>query len=101
MVWLIEAVKRVSVIGDFNGWRRHPMRVRGDSGIWEIFIPGLAAGTAYKYEILTVTMIVVKTDPYAQQMFMRPETTPVYLLPRLTAGKMARITARETLRLAT
>jgi 1,4-alpha-glucan branching enzyme len=76
-VWA-PAVIRVSVVGDFNAWdgRRHPMRVRGDSGIWEIFIPGLAVGTAYKYEILNRHgMVVKKTDPYAQQMFMRPETT--------------------------
>ena len=76
-VWA-PAVKRVSVIGDFNAWdgRCHPMRVRGDSGVWEIFIPGIAVGTSYKYEILNRhDAIVVKTDPYAQQMFMRPETT--------------------------
>ncbi len=98
-VWA-PAVKRVSVIGDFNAWdgRRHPMRVRGDSGIWEIFIPGLAAGTAYKYEILNRhDAIVVKTDPYAQQMFMRPETTscvPVATPYGWQDGEW--ITARET-----
>ena len=45
-VWAPNA-ERVSVVGDFNGWdgRRHPMRVRGASGIWELFIPGLEAGT--------------------------------------------------------
>jgi 1,4-alpha-glucan branching enzyme len=76
-VWA-PAVQRVSVIGDFNAWdgRRHPMRIRGDSGIWELFIPGLQAGVSYKYEILNRhDVIVKKTDPYAQQMFMRPETT--------------------------
>ncbi len=37
---------RVSVVGDFNRWdgRRHPMRIRGGSGVWELFIPGLAPG---------------------------------------------------------
>ena len=41
-VWAPNA-RRVSVIGDFNRWdgRRHPMRVRGSTGIWELFIPGL------------------------------------------------------------
>ncbi|MEB4592544.1 1,4-alpha-glucan branching protein GlgB [Candidatus Thiothrix sp. Deng01] len=76
-VWA-PAVQRVSVIGDFNGWdgRRHCMRSRGSSGVWEIFIPGLQPGLAYKYEILNRRdQIVRKTDPYAQQMFMRPETT--------------------------
>jgi len=76
-VWA-PAVQRVSVIGDFNSWdgRRHPMRCRGTSGVWELFIPGLAEGHAYKYEILgSHGQLVKKTDPYARQMFMRPETT--------------------------
>jgi 1,4-alpha-glucan branching enzyme len=47
--------ERVSVIGSFNQWdgRRHPMRPRGLSGIWEIFIPGLQEGDLYKFEIKT------------------------------------------------
>ncbi|TMV86340.1 1,4-alpha-glucan branching protein GlgB [Thioclava sp. BHET1] len=51
-VWAPNA-ERVSVVGDFNFWdgRRHPMRLRGGTGIWEIFIPGLEDGTVYKYEI--------------------------------------------------
>ncbi len=76
-VWA-PAVQRVSVIGDFNAWdgRRHPMRCRGTSGIWELFIPGLDAGHAYKYELLgSHGQLVKKTDPYARQMFLRPETT--------------------------
>jgi 1,4-alpha-glucan branching enzyme len=75
-VWA-PAVQRVSVIGDFNAWdgRRHPMRCRGDSGLWELFIPDLTAGEAYKYEILGAHgQLVKKTDPYARQMFTRPET---------------------------
>jgi 1,4-alpha-glucan branching enzyme len=76
-VWA-PAVRRVSVIGDFNEWdgRRHPMRCRGVSGIWELFVPGLDAGHAYKYEILDRHgQLAKKTDPYARQMFLRPETT--------------------------
>src|SRR5512143_668770 len=76
-VWA-PAVQRVSVVGDFNEWdgRRHPMRCRGPSGIWELFIPGLAAGHAYKYEILgRHGQLAKKTDPYAREMFLRPETT--------------------------
>ncbi|MFP5381207.1 MAG: 1,4-alpha-glucan branching protein GlgB [Gammaproteobacteria bacterium] len=75
-VWA-PAAQRVSVIGDFNDWdgRRHPMRCRGATGIWELFVPGLAAGQAYKYEILGPHgQLVKKTDPYARRMFMRPET---------------------------
>ena len=51
-VWAPNA-DRVSVVGDFNGWdgRAHPMRVRGGTGVWELFVPGLATGGYYKYEI--------------------------------------------------
>ena len=77
VVWAPTAL-RVSVVGNFNDWDglRHPMRSRGASGIWELFIPDMAAGEAYKFEILSRhNTIVRKTDPYAQQMFLRPETT--------------------------
>jgi len=61
--------ERVSVIGDFNQWdgRRHPLRPRGTSGIWEIFIPGLRQGDLYKYEIKTryLGYMAVKSDPCA------------------------------------
>jgi 1,4-alpha-glucan branching enzyme len=51
-VWAPNA-RRVSVVGDFNDWdgRRHVMRPRGTTGVWEIFAPGLGEGTRYKYEI--------------------------------------------------
>src|SRR3972149_5166098 len=53
-VWAPNA-ERVSVVGNFNHWdgRTHPMRSRGESGIWEIFIPGLTEGEIYKFEIRT------------------------------------------------
>jgi 1,4-alpha-glucan branching enzyme len=76
-VWAPNA-ERVSVVGDFNGWdgRCHPMRVRGGSGVWELFIPDLGAGTLYKYEIRNRTSgeLLVKGDPFAQSMEMRPAT---------------------------
>ncbi len=71
-------VQRVSVIGDFNGWNglRHPMRNRGHSGVWELFIPGLHPGDAYKFEILSQQgQLITKTDPYARRMALRPDTT--------------------------
>ncbi|HHO59721.1 MAG TPA: 1,4-alpha-glucan branching enzyme, partial [Thiotrichales bacterium] len=71
-------VKRVSVIGDFNAWHglRHPMRSLGQSGVWELFIPGLQAEDAYKFELLSQSgEILHKTDPYARRMGLRPETT--------------------------
>lgn len=76
-VWAPSA-ERVSVVGDFNRWdgRRHAMRVRGGSGVWEIFIPGLAAGMPYKYEIRTRHhgRLLLKTDPYGQHFEVRPAT---------------------------
>ena len=52
-VWAPNA-RRVSVVGNFNEWdgRRNPMRLRRDTGIWEIFLPGIAEGHAYKFEIV-------------------------------------------------
>lgn len=78
-VWA-PGVKRVSVVGDFNGWNglRHPMRNRGSSGVWEIFVPGLHQGDLYKFEILNQhSHIVLKADPYGQAMTKRPDTASV------------------------
>ena len=70
--------ERVSVIGDFNQWdgRTNPMRVRGGSGVWELFIPGLQPGSLYKYEILNrhTGELMEKIDPYARQFEQRPAT---------------------------
>ncbi|MCK5448479.1 MAG: 1,4-alpha-glucan branching enzyme, partial [Gemmatimonadetes bacterium] len=43
----------VQVIGGFNGWKgtAHPLEARGDSGIWEGFVPGLGSGEKYKFRI--------------------------------------------------
>ena len=65
-VWAPTA-QRVSVVGAFNDWdgRRHPMRMLGGSGVWEIFIPGAGEGTLYKFEIKTPSgALTLKTDPY-------------------------------------
>ncbi len=64
-VWAPNA-RRVSVVGDFNGWdgRRHVMRRHHDAGIWELFIPSLSEGAHYKYEILTTNDdLLLKADP--------------------------------------
>jgi 1,4-alpha-glucan branching enzyme len=66
-VWAPSA-RGISVVGDFNGWdgRRHLMRNLGFSGIWEIFVPGLSTGAAYKFEIRTTEGdFLLKADPYA------------------------------------
>jgi 1,4-alpha-glucan branching enzyme len=79
-VWA-PAAERVSVVGDFNGWHglRHPLRVRGGSGVWELFVPGLQPGDLYKYEIRNRASgdCFLKTDPYAQAMELRPATSSV------------------------
>lgn len=65
-VWAPNA-ERVSVVGDFNVWdgRRTPMRRRGATGVWEIFIPGLGEGTVYKYELRGPggALLPLKADP--------------------------------------
>jgi 1,4-alpha-glucan branching enzyme len=66
-VWAPNAV-RVSVVGDFNQWdgRRHMMRLHPGVGVWEIFVPGIAEGAHYKFEIRAKSGdILVKTDPMA------------------------------------
>ena len=78
-VWAPNAL-RVSVVGNFNDWdgRRHPLRVRGGSGIWEIFIPGLREGELYKFEIKgRNNHLGLKTDPYGFYAELRPKTASI------------------------
>src|SRR5262245_61877814 len=67
-VWAPNA-KRVSVVGDWNGWdgRRHPMRLHPGNGIWELFLPGVADDARYKFEILDThgRPLALKADPFA------------------------------------
>jgi len=75
-VWAPNA-KRVSVVGDFNNWdgRRHPMRLRHPTGVWEVFIPRMQAGEAYKYEILgSHGILPLKADPMALATSLPPDT---------------------------
>lgn len=78
-VWAPNA-QRVSVVGDFNFWdgRRHPMRLRRENGVWELFVPGVGDGQLYKYEIIDCYgNRLLKADPYAQENQMRPDTASV------------------------
>lgn len=71
------SAQRVSVIGNFNQWdgRSHPMRARGDSGVWELFVPDISAGEIYKFEIRAQDgSLHSKMDPYGQQAELRPST---------------------------
>lgn len=67
-VWAPNA-RRVSVVGDFNGWdgRRHVMRFHPSVGIWDIFVPGVRRGAGYKFELLgrDGAMLPLKSDPFA------------------------------------
>jgi 1,4-alpha-glucan branching enzyme len=69
---------RVSVVGDFNEWdgRRCQMRKRYDSGLWEIFIPHIGAGTCYKYEVVSASgeLQPLKADPFGFEAELRPST---------------------------
>lgn len=73
--------ERISVVGGFNRWdgRCNPMRARGASGVWELFIPGITAGELYKFEIRNRDSgsLLSKMDPYAQQAELRPGTASV------------------------
>src|SRR4029077_7555424 len=79
-VWAPSA-RRVSVVGDFNGWdgRVHPMRARGSSGIWELFVPELGEGTFSKFEMVGPqdNILPLKADPYAFAAELRPNTGSV------------------------
>lgn len=79
-VWAPNA-HRVSVVGDFNDWdgRRHPMRLRQDTGIWEIFIPDIGPGRPYKFELIGPrgVRLPLKADPYAIRSELRPATASV------------------------
>lgn len=78
-VWAPNA-RRVSVVGDFNNWdgRRHPMRVLGNSGVWELFVPGLAVGDLYKFELLNASdRLEVRTDPVGRAFELRPDTAAI------------------------
>ncbi len=79
-VWAPNA-RRVSVVGAFNIWdgRRHPMRLRGATGVWEIFVPNVGEGTPYKYEIVGFngSVLPLKADPVGFGSQHPPENASV------------------------
>jgi 1,4-alpha-glucan branching enzyme len=100
-VWAPNA-RRVSVVGPFNGWdgRRHPMRLRHPAGVWEIFIPRLAPGEVYKYEVLGPHGILpLKADPVALATETPPNTASMVAAPLAHPWRdqvwMERRTARQ------
>ncbi|MCI9314090.1 MAG: 1,4-alpha-glucan branching protein GlgB [Lachnospiraceae bacterium] len=78
-VWAPNAL-RVSVVGDFNGWdgRTHQMRRLWNSGVFELFLPGVETGSCYKFEIKAKGgLTYMKADPYAFGQQLRPESASV------------------------
>ena len=78
-VWAPSAT-RVSVIGNFNSWdgRVNPMRSLGNSGIWELFFPGIGENEIYKFEIRTTQgEILEKSDPFQFFGEFRPKTASI------------------------
>ena len=70
----------VSVVGDFNGWNilSNSMKQRGNSGIWELFVPGIEEEQLYKYAIRGATgEILYKCDPFAYYNELRPKTASI------------------------
>ncbi|MCU4186512.1 1,4-alpha-glucan branching protein GlgB [Acidiferrimicrobium sp. IK] len=82
-VWAPNA-QAVRVVGDWNFWdgRVHPMRSLGSSGVWELFIPGVAAGSRYKYEVIGADgRTVLKADPMARATEVPPATASIVAHP--------------------
>jgi 1,4-alpha-glucan branching enzyme len=78
-VWAPSA-KAVSLVCNYNYWdgRSHPMEPIGSSGVWSVFIPDLAPGEMYKYEIKTSSdQLLLKADPYAFYSELRPGTASI------------------------
>jgi 1,4-alpha-glucan branching enzyme len=94
-VWAPNA-SRVSVVGDFNVWdgRRHPMRLRRECGVWEIFLPGVAAGSRYKFELLARRRPPAAAEgrPLCAQAELRPATASI--VAGMPAGRRALASTR-------
>jgi 1,4-alpha-glucan branching enzyme len=83
-VWAPNA-SRASVVGEFNSWdgRRHPMRLRHHGGVWEMFIPRVADGELYKFELVDRHghALPQRADPLARETEAPPRTASVVPLP--------------------
>ena len=95
-VWAPNA-NRVSVVGNFNGWdgTKHRMRNLGDSGVWELLVPGLREGELYKYEIKSGRRKFLKADPYAFMMEVPPGTSSIVFKSEYKFGDRAWLTRRK------
>ena len=96
-VWAPNA-RAVRVVGEFNGWdgRLHPMRLLGASGVWELFVPGVAAGVKYKYELVNAQgALTLKADPVAFATLAPPGTDSVVFTSAHTWGDDEWMAGRE------
>lgn len=87
-VWAPRA-RAVHVIGDFNGWDRisHPMRMLGETGIWELFLPGAQAGMNYQYAVRGGDDVVrLKCDPMARHTEVAPKHAAIVTESHYTWG---------------
>ena len=103
-VWAPNA-DRVSVVGDWCNWdgRQFPMRRHGDSGLWELFVPGVAANALYKYELRTREgHLRLKSDPLGLKMQQAPETASIVVAEETywwrDSGWMTSRTTRDLVR---
>ncbi len=82
--------RRVSVVGAFNDWdgRRHPMRAHPGNGVWDLFVPGLEAGTLYKFELVGPSgeLLPLKADPLARAMEAPPGNASIVVEDRYEWG---------------
>jgi 1,4-alpha-glucan branching enzyme len=76
-VWAPNAAA-VMVMGDFNHWDQssHPLCQRGQSGLWEGFVPVVGVGSRYKYRIVSQFhgYQVDKADPFGFAHEVPPAT---------------------------
>lgn len=96
-VWAPHA-KAARVVGDFNGWNGvgWAMRRLDDNGVWELFVPGLAPGNAYKFELQTQTgEWVTRADPMAQYTERPPATASVVGESKFVWGDSAWLAQRS------
>jgi 1,4-alpha-glucan branching enzyme len=96
-VWAPNA-QAVQIAGDFNFWDAggHPMRSLGDSGVWDLFVPGIGAGTHYKFRIHGPDgHWHEKADPMAFRAEVPPATASVVVAPQHTWSDDAWVARRE------
>ena len=101
-VWAPNA-RRVSVIGEFNVWdgRRHPMRLRVEAGVWELFVPRLRAGERYKFEVVGADGgVTQRADPLARAAEIPPATASIVAAPLAHAWRDAEWMAQRAARQA-